>query len=253
MINHRNITRATDIYVNTLPGFDVDGVVSRIEERLQRNRDLQATPDRTERGQIFEIEGPEFADTGYVLELQGEARIMRESFSQFLTGLMIAALLVYLVMVAQLRSFIDPLVIMLTVPLGFIGVVALFVATGTNLSVMAMMGIIMMVGIVVEYSIVLVDFANRRHRDGLPVPEAILDAAKTRLRPILMTSLTTWLALLPMALGLGGGEANIPLARAIIGGVLGATVLSLLVVPCLYVIFKRSSAAGLAAEATTAA
>ena len=178
VINHRNITRATDVYVNLLPGYDVDSVVSQIEERLQRNSELMARPDRTERGQIFEIEGPEFAGTGYVLELQGEARIMRESFSQFLTGLMIAAVLVYLVMVAQLRSFIDPLVIMLTVPLGFIGVVALFVATGTNLSVMAMMGIIMMVGIVVEYSIVLVDFANRRFREGLSVPEAILDVAR---------------------------------------------------------------------------
>ena len=111
--------------------------------------------------------------------------------------------------------------------------------TQTNLSIMAFMGIIMMVGIVVEYSIVLVDFANQRLADGLTVRDAILDAAKVRFRPILMTSLTTWLALLPMAIGLGGGEANAPLARTIIGGVIGATILSLLVVPCLYTIMKR--------------
>ena len=99
--------------------------------------------------------------------------------------------------------------------------------------------IIMMVGIVVEYSIVLVDFANHRVREGQSPREAIVDAARVRIRPILMTSLTTWLALLPMAIGFGGSEANAPLARAIIGGVIGATVLSLFVVPCLYVIMKR--------------
>jgi len=104
---------------------------------------------------------------------------------------------------------------------------------------MSLMGIIMMVGIVVEYSIVLVDFANHRLEEGLSVREAIIDAARVRMRPILMTSLTTWLALLPMAIGIGGSGANAPLAQAIIGGVIAATLLSLLVVPCLYVIFKR--------------
>ena len=104
---------------------------------------------------------------------------------------------------------------------------------------MAFMGIIMMVGIVVEYSIVLVDFANHHLEQHGSVKEAILEAAIVRLRPILMTSFTTCLALHPMAIGFGGSEANAPLARAIIGGVLGATLLSLLVVPCLYVIFKR--------------
>lgn len=165
---------------------------------------------------------------------------MRESFTQFSQGLLIAVVLVYLVMVAQFGSFIDPLVILLTVPLGFIGVAALMFLTGTNLSIMAFMGIIMMVGIVVEYSIVLVDFANQRLGEGLSVREAIIDATKVRLRPVLMTSLTTWLALLPMAIGFGGGDANVPLARAIIGGVIGATFLSLLVVPCLYVMLKRA-------------
>ena len=184
--------------------------------------------------------GPVFAGKGYAVEMQGEVRSMRESFSQFSQGLLIAVVLVYLVMVAQFGSFIDPLVILLTVPLGFIGVAALLFLTGTNLSIMAFMGIIMMVGIVVEYSIVLVDFANQRLDEGLTVREAIIEATKVRLRPVLMTSLTTWLALLPMAIGFGGGDANIPLARAIIGGVVGATFLSLIVVPCLYVMLKRA-------------
>jgi multidrug efflux pump subunit AcrB len=239
VINHHNITRATDVYANVLPGYDVGSVVAAIERRLEVNPELGAKADRTERGRVYQVEGEKFAGKGYAFEMQGEVRSMRESFAQFSGGLVIASLLVYLVMVAQFRSFVDPFVVMLTVPLGFVGVVALLYLTGTSLSIMAFMGIVMMVGIVVEYSIVLVDFANHRLREGLPIQEAIVDAAQIRMRPILMTSVTTWLALLPMAFGFGGGEANMPLARAIIGGVLGATALSLLVVPCLYVMFKR--------------
>ncbi len=241
VINHRNITRVTDVYANVLPGHDVGSVVTAIEARLEDSSTLGLVSEQTERGKVYSVDGPDFAGKGYALEMQGEVRSMRESFRQFAAGLMIAVVLVYLVMVAQFRSFIDPLVVLLTVPLGFIGVVLLLWATGTNLSIMALMGIIMMVGIVVEYSIVLIDFANRRVEEGLGVREAILDAAKVRLRPILMTSLTTWLALLPMAIGFAGGDANVPLARAIIGGVLGATVLSLLVVPCLYVMMKSAA------------
>jgi multidrug efflux pump subunit AcrB len=239
VINHRNITRATDIYANVLPGFDVGGVVKRIEARLEQNPRLGLLDDKDHKtGDEYDI-GGDFAGKGYALQMQGEVRSMRDSFRQFTGGLAIAVVLVYLVMVAQFRSFVDPLVILLTVPLGFIGVVALLWTTGDNLSIMTFMGVVMMVGIVVEYSIVLVDFANQRVKEGETPREAIIHAAKVRLRPILMTSLTTWLALLPMAIGFGGGDANIPLARAIIGGVLGATVLSLLVVPCLYVMLKQ--------------
>jgi HAE1 family hydrophobic/amphiphilic exporter-1 len=121
------------------------------------------------------------------------------------------------------------------VPLGLIGVVPVLWATGTYLSVPAFMGLILMVGIVVQYSILVIDFAARRQREGAALHEAILDAARDRLRPVLMTSSTTVFALLPMAIGLGrGGEANIPLARSIIGAVLGGTVLALIVVPAVY-------------------
>ena len=256
VINHRNITRVTDVYVNVLPGFDVGSVVTQIERQLEERG---AHPETDERGGLYRLGRPKtdsagqpiqvsledepFRDAdaykGITFRMMGEVRSMRESFKQFSSGLVIASILVYLVMVAQFRSFIDPLIVLLAVPLGFIGVVVALLLTQTNLSIMAFMGIIMMVGIVVEYSIVLVDFANRRLAEGLTVREAILDAAKVRFRPILMTSMTTWLALLPMAIGLGGSEANAPLARTIIGGVIGATVLSLLVVPCLYVMMKR--------------
>jgi multidrug efflux pump subunit AcrB len=142
-------------------------------------------------------------------------------------------------MVAQLRSFGIPFVILLTIPLGFIGVGVMLWATGTNLNIPAFMGIIMMTGIVVEYSIILLEFANQRVRDGLGVREAITEATWIRLKPIAMTSLTTLLALIPMAIGFAGGEANAPLARTIIGGVLAATVLTIIVVPCLYVMLRR--------------
>jgi len=243
VIHHRNITRATDVYANVLPGHDVGSVVRAIERRLVENEQIASSPRRTERGVVYDVTGPEFAGKGYVYEMQGEVKSMRDAFRQFAQGLAIAAILVYLVMVAQFRSFLDPFVILLTVPLGFIGVAALLFVTGTNLSIMSFMGMIMMVGIVVEYSIVLIDFANRRLRAGSSVIDAIREAAQVRLRPILMTSLTTALALLPMAIGFAGGDANVPLARTIIGGVLGAMALTLLVVPCLYVVFKRNSPA----------
>ncbi len=258
VINHRNITRVTDVYVNVDPEYDVGRVVGEIEAAVLADSQLKAISDDDERGQLYRL-GKESATgqdvpghpfKGISFRMQGEVKEMRDAFAQFSGGLGIAAVLVYLVMVAQFRSFVDPLIVLFTIPLGFIGVVAVLILTGTNLSIMSFMGIIMVVGIVVEYSIVLVDFANRRVGEGLAPREAILDAARVRLRPILMTSLTTWLALLPMAMGFGGGEANAPLARTIIGGVLGATVLSLVVVPCLYVMFKRTTGPG--AEVATA-
>ncbi len=124
--------------------------------------------------------------------------------------------------------------------MGLIGVVSLLWITGTHLSIPSFMGLILMVGLVVEYSILLVDYAARRQRAGVDLESAVLEAARHRLRPLLMASLTTVLALLPMAIGFGvGGEGNLPLARAIIGAVLGGTFLTLFVVPALYGILGR--------------
>jgi len=236
VVSHRNIGRVMDIYVNLARGYDAGSVMTAIEAKvLAPDNPLGATVGSDDRGELFDLANY----PGLALRSQGEVKEMRKSFDQFAAGVLIAVVLVYLVMVAQFRSFVDPLIILLTVPLGFTGVVAALLLSGSNLSIMSFMGIIMMVGIVVEYSIVLVDFANQRMAEGLSVQDAIIDAAKVRARPILMTSLTTWLALLPMATGWFGGDANAPLAQAIIGGVIAATLLSLLVVPCLYVLFKR--------------
>ncbi len=245
VINHVNITRVTDVYVNVEQGYDVGSVVAGIEKQLVGDSQLAIMPSEDERGPLYVLgkADPKTALThrykGMAVRVTGEVQTMRRSFQQFGGGLIIAAILVYLAMVAQFRSFSDPLIVLLTVPLGFVGVVVSLWVTGSNLSIMVFMGIIMMVGIVVEYSIVLVDFANGRVRQGKPPSDAILEAAQVRLRPILMTSLTTWLALLPMAMGTRGSEASAPLARTIIGGVIGATFLSLIVVPCLYAALKR--------------
>ncbi|MDB4423378.1 efflux RND transporter permease subunit, partial [Rhodopirellula sp.] len=251
VVHHRNISRVTDVYAGVLPGYDVGRVVTEIERRLEADDRLGVTLGVDDRGPIANLGADEFAGTSY--RMMGEVKLMRDSFSQLSIGLVIATLLVYLVMVVQFRSFTDPLIVLLTVPLGYVGVVLLLFATNTHLSVPALMGIVMMIGIVVEYSIVLVDFANRRMADGKSPTDAVIDAARIRLRPILMTSLTTWLALLPMAIGFGGSGTNAPLARAIIGGVIGATVLSLVVVPCLYVLMKRNPVASTVESSATTA
>ncbi|MBI3872706.1 MAG: efflux RND transporter permease subunit [candidate division Zixibacteria bacterium] len=241
-INHSNITRVIDVYANVHPDIAVGTAADKVEERLRGDSRLKFVHHSSDRGDYYDVAGEEFAGKGYTVSVSGEVNIMRDAFRQFGAGLVIATLLVYLVMVAQLRSFIDPFIVMLAVPLGFIGVAATLWATGTALSIQSFMGIIMMVGIVVQYSILMIDFANRLVRSGRTVQEAITEAARSRLRPILMTSLAAILALLPMAIGLEGGEVNTPLARAIIGGVLGSSLI-LLVLPCLYVMLKRPSRA----------
>jgi multidrug efflux pump subunit AcrB len=237
-VNHVNITRTIDVFANVESGYDVGTVAAEIEKRVTQSSILDPQRRETARGVFYDV-GGDYAGTGYAISMAGEVETMRSAFVQFAGGLAIAIILVYLTMVAQLRSFGIPFVILLTIPLGFIGVGVMLWATGTNLNIPAFMGIIMMTGIVVEYSIILLEFANQRVRDGLGVREAITEATWIRLKPIAMTSLTTLLALIPMAIGFAGGEANAPLARTIIGGVLAATVLTIIVVPCLYVMLRR--------------
>lgn len=142
-------------------------------------------------------------------------------------------------MVAQFRSFLDPFIVMLAVPLVMIGVVGVLLATGTTFNIQSFLGSIFVVGIAVSNEVLIVDFSNRLRAEGRGIEEAVLEASTIRLRPILMTSLATVVALLPMAIGLGhGSEANIPLARAVLGGFTVAIFASLFVVPVLYVIFK---------------
>lgn len=177
---------------------------------------------------------------GITVELGGQNEELNRSFRSLMFALVLAIFLIYLVMAAQFESFVHPFIILFTVPLGAIGVVWILLATGQSLSVVVMIGAIMLSGIVVNNAIVLIDYINKLRRRGLSKLDAIREAGKTRLRPIVMTTLTTVLGLLPMALGLGeGAEIRAPMALTVIGGLVGATVLTLLVIPAVYSLVDR--------------
>ncbi len=212
-VAHVNITRVVDVYAN-VAGRDVGSVAADIE------RAIAGIP----------------TPPGYAIRMRGEVASMRDSFADMAFGLLLAVAVVYLVMVVQFRSFLDPLAIMAAVPPGLAGVLATLWVTGTTLNVQSFMGVITMVGIAVSYGILYVDFANRRLAEGASADEAIREAGRIRLRPILMTSLAAVLSLLPLALA--PGQATTPLARAVIGGILASTALTLFVVPSLYLTLK---------------
>jgi multidrug efflux pump subunit AcrB len=186
-----------------------------------------------------------------VIRVHGAVLGMHESFFRFGVGLILSVLLVYLILMAQFRSFIDPFIILTAIPPGLAGVVAFLWMTGTTLNIMSLMGVIMMTGIVVSNSILIVEFSGILHERGMGLKEATIEACKVRLRPILMTSLATLLGLLPMALGIEeGSEQYAPLARAVIGGLGVSVVVTVFLVPAVYlVIHGRRKAA--AAEVTS--
>lgn len=177
--------------------------------------------------------------SGFELHLGGNVEQQQQTFRDLLLAFALAILLVYVVMASQFQSLIDPFIIMFTVPLGIVGVLWMLFLTNTTLSVTSFQGIIVMVGIVVSNGILLVDYTNRLRRSGIELHEAVLKAGRTRLKPILMTSLATVLGLIPMAIGLGGESTQAPLAIAVIGGLTVSTTLTLFFVPVLYTIFEE--------------
>jgi multidrug efflux pump subunit AcrB len=174
------------------------------------------------------------------IDLHGSVVSMRQSFKSFGIGLLLAIVLVYLILMAQFGSFIDPLIILLAIPSGITGVIVFLLMTGTTLNVMSLMGLVMMTGIVVSNSILIVDVTRNYRREGMPIRQAVTLACRVRLRPILMTSLATILGLIPMALALeAGSEQYAPLARAIIGGLAVSVVLTVFLVPAAYLLIHR--------------
>jgi multidrug efflux pump subunit AcrB len=177
---------------------------------------------------------------GFAATLGGQTLEQQKAFRGLAFAALMALALVYMVLASQFKSLIDPLVIMFSVPLGVSGVFIMLYLTGTKLSVNSFMGIIMMVGIVVSNGVLLVDFANVLRRRGKSLVEATVLAGRTRLRPIMMTTIATITALIPMALGIGeGSETNLPLARAVIGGLMVSTFFTLFLVPSLYTVLDR--------------
>ncbi len=177
---------------------------------------------------------------GTRINLLGMVQGMRASFLSFARGLTLSVLLLYLILVAQFRSFKDPFLIMLTIPMGLIGVLLVLPLTHTTLNVMSLMGILMLVGISASNSILIVEFAHRLEEQGLSVTDAVITSCRVRLRPILMTSFATIIGMVPMALKLGtGSEQYAPLARVIIGGLTVSVLLTVYIVPAAYLLVYR--------------
>jgi multidrug efflux pump subunit AcrB len=219
-ITHYQIRRVIDVYVNT-----TEEDLGRVTEGIERILAQTKLPE------------------GVQADLRGMAQGMRSSFRSFAVGLALSALLVYLILVAQFRSFVEPFLILLAVPMGLIGALIILWATGTTLNVQSLMGVVMLVGIATSNSILIVDFARGLMAGGVPAREAVAKACRVRLRPILMTSLATIIGLAPMALSLGtGSEAYAPLARAIIGGLGVSVALTIFIVPAAYLmVYGRKS------------
>src|SRR5580698_7176408 len=219
-VDHYQLQRTIDVYVAPT-GEDIGGPQREISRIISHTQ----LPPNTR------------------VDVRGLVLTMQSSFKSFGLGLFLAVLLVYLILVAQFSSFVDPFLIVLAVPTGLIGVVLTLALTGTTLNIQSLMGVVMLQGMVVSNSILIVDFANVLRGQGHNLREAVVHACRIRLRPILMTSLATVVGLLPMAFKLEtGSEAYAPLARVIIGGLLTSIVLTIFVVPAAYLLMYRRRA-----------
>lgn len=217
-IDHYQIQRAADVYV-TPRGEDLGRLSTRIEKlvtTMNVSKNMRVT-------------------------LRGMVQSMRQSFASFAFGFILAFTLLYLILTAQFRSFVDPILILLAIPMGFIGVLIILPLTHTTLNVMSLMGVLMLIGTAGSNSILIVDFAHKlRLEEGLSVAEAVIRACRVRLRPILMTSLATIIGMIPMALKLGtGAEQYAPMAWAIIGGLTTSVILTVFIVPAAYLMVYR--------------
>jgi hydrophobic/amphiphilic exporter-1 (mainly G- bacteria), HAE1 family len=224
-VDHYQIRRVIDVYV--MPSAEaLQGV----------NRDVNQLITTVKKPQNVRI------------VVRGAVVSMNESFKRFAIGLVLSIVLVYLILMAQFASFIDPFIILMAIPPGLSGVLIILLLTHSTLNIMSLMGVIMMTGIVVSNSILIVEFAGHLHMEGLPLAEAVVQSCKIRLRPILMTSLATLLGMIPMALGIeAGSEQYAPLARAIIGGLAVSVTATVFLVPAVYLIIhgrRERKAAG---------
>jgi multidrug efflux pump subunit AcrB len=187
-------------------------------------------------GAVAEVTPPD----GFSAHLGGQSVEQAKAFSGLVLAALMALALVYMVLASEFKSLLDPLIIMFSVPLGVSGVFIMLYLTGTKLSVNSFMGIIMMIGIVVSNGVLLVAYANQLREQGRTLEQATIEAGRTRLRPILMTTIATVFGLLPMALGLAeGSETNLPLARAVVGGLTVSTFFTLFLIPTLYTVLDR--------------
>ncbi|HUJ51903.1 MAG TPA: efflux RND transporter permease subunit [Bryobacteraceae bacterium] len=219
--------------------------------QIQRTVDVYVTPSGEDLGKLTAAIRQSIADAklpaNIRVTLRGMVEGMEQSFKSFAIGFSLSFILLFLILIAQFRSFIDPFLIMLAIPMGFVGVLIILPLTHTTLNVMSLMGVLMLIGIADSNSILIVDFAHKLEEQGLSVADAIVTACRVRLRPILMTSLATIIGMIPMAMKLGtGGEQYTPMARAIIGGLTSSVILTVFIVPAAYLLVygRRQRSAG---------
>lgn len=216
-VDHYQLRREIDVYISPA-GQDLGALANKIDNIVAHTK----LPENVR------------------VTMRGSVEGMRQSFKSFGLGLILSIVLVYLILMAQFASFVDPLIILLAVPPGITGVILFLLITHTTLNVMSLMGVIMMTGIVVSNSILIVDVARNLRKEGMPIDEAVSTACRLRLRPVLMTSLATILGMIPMALALeAGSEQYAPLARAIIGGLTMSVIVTVFIVPAAYLIVHR--------------
>ena len=209
-------------YITVSCGVDEDHNVTLVSNKLQKAIDKLDIPD------------------GYKVEMTGEDETINESMKQLVLMLVLAVIFIYLIMVVQFQSLLSPFIIMFSIPLAFTGGFIALLLTGQEINVLAMLGFIMLSGLIVNNGIVLIDYINQARRAGASKKEAIIESGKTRMRPILMTVLTTVLAMLTTALGIGDGSDMMrPMAITLIGGLVYGTILTLIVIPCIYDLFNR--------------
>lgn len=217
-INRDSQTR----YISVSAGVDENHNVTLLSDEIQKKLTAVPLPE------------------GYAIEMTGEDEMINDAMGQLYLMLILALVFIYLIMVAQFQSFLSPFIIMFTIPLAFTGGLFALFFTGNEVSVVAMIGFVMLAGIIVNNGIVMVDYINQLRREGMSKKESIIESGKTRLRPILMTALTTILAMSTMALGIGSGsEMMQPMAIVTVGGLVYGTLLTLIVVPCIYDAFNR--------------
>jgi len=227
--------------------------------QIQRVIDLYVTPKGEDlehvRHAIQDIVGKADIPSNVRVNLRGMVEGMNASFKSFGLGFLLSFVLLFLILTAQFKSFVDPLLIMLAIPMGFVGVLIVLPLTHSTLNVMSLMGVLMLVGIADSNSILIVDFAHNLERQGLSPLDAVITACRVRLRPILMTSLATIIGMIPMAMKLGtGAEQYTPMARAIIGGLTSSVLLTIFIVPAAYLLVygKRNPETATALPAETA-
>jgi multidrug efflux pump subunit AcrB len=221
-VDHYQLKRVIDVYVSP-SGEDLGSLANRVDKIIAGTK----LPENVR------------------VTVRGSVEGMRQSFKSFGLGLVLSIVLVYLILMAQFASFVDPLIILLAIPPGITGVIVFLLATHTSLNVMSLMGVIMMTGVVVSNSILIVDVTRVLRWEGKPIKEAVATACRLRLRPILMTSLATILGLIPMALAFeAGSEQYAPLARAVIGGLTVSVIVTVFLVPAAYLIVHRREESG---------